>query len=166
MGEGFLSPGVLSSRVVRAANFPLGGEQSLHPHWTPGVNTTSGDPHLGPQTKAETIREPGAGVVENTGRVHTSQEGVSVVLVLGDDDVRVAGPVPVDVVDGLLHVGDDLHGAGQASIFLGKLLSSLWTKSQPVGQSGSGENLDIRFLQSSANLRGKYSVYLDGAEQR
>ena len=50
VSEDLLSPGVLSSRVVTAPDLPLGGQQALHPHGAPGVNTTGGDTHLGPQT--------------------------------------------------------------------------------------------------------------------
>ena len=129
VGEGSVSPAVLSSRVVRAPDLPLSSQQSLNPHGAPGVDAPGGDADLGAETEAETVSEPGARVVENTGRVHSGQESLCVVLILGDDDVCMAGPVAVDVLDGLLHVGHDLHCARQASIFLGKLLSSLRTKS-------------------------------------
>ena len=114
MGEGLLSPGVLPRSVVPAPDLPLGGEESLHPHGAPGVNTTSRDSNLGPQAKPEPVSEPGAGVVEDTGGVYSSQEGVCVLLVLSDDDVSVAGAVPVDVINRLLHVGHDLHSATEA----------------------------------------------------
>lgn len=51
--------------------------------------------------------------MEHTSGVDSFQEVVSGLLVLRDDDVRVAGPVPVDVVDGFRHPGDHLDCAFQ-----------------------------------------------------
>ena len=67
MYKGLVSPPVLRRGVVPAPDLPLGGEEPLHSHRSPGVYTASGDPNLGAEAKTEPVREPGTGVVEDTG---------------------------------------------------------------------------------------------------
>ena len=60
---------------------------------------------------------------------------------------------PVDMVDSSLHAGDDLHGAGKATVLLGELLRPRRPKGELLGQLGPGVDLNIGLLQSLADLR-------------
>lgn len=68
------SLGEVGGGMVLPLEDPLGGQQPLHSHRPAGVDPGSGDAHLGTKAKPETVRKPGAGVVEHTGAVHAAQE--------------------------------------------------------------------------------------------
>ena len=76
--------------------------------------------------------------MENTGGVDGAEELVCGLLVLGHDDLGVAGAVLVDVIDSLVHVGHDLDGAGQVAVLQAQLLS-----------------LPLQFFQFQKNLSPK-----------
>ena len=59
-----------------------GGQQSLHPHGTPGMNTAGTDSHLSSETKAEAITKACRGVVVDTGCIYSPQELLCCVSVL------------------------------------------------------------------------------------
>ena len=60
---------------------------------------------------------------------------------------------PVDMVNGSLHAGDDLHGAGEPPVLLGELLRPRRPKGELLGQLGPGVDLNIGPLQSLADLK-------------
>ena len=76
----------------------------------------------------------------------------SLYLVLSDNAVSVRGTISVNVINSLVHVGHDLHGAGQLSVLLGKLLCSRWTKCQDLRQLRTRKYLNIVLLQRIADL--------------
>ena len=73
-------------------------------------------------------------------------------LVFSDNAVSVGGTISVNVVNSLVHVGHDLHGAGQLSVLLGELLCSRRTECEDLRQLGAREDLNIVLLQRIADL--------------
>ena len=59
-----------------------GGQQPLHPHRTPGMDTAGTNAHLSSETKAEAITETCRGVVVDAGRIYSPQELLCCVSVL------------------------------------------------------------------------------------
>ena len=105
-----LALGILPGRVRLSANFPLGGQEPLHPHRAPRVDPSrrdanlskkcehfeqnTGSCHLCTETETEAISESGAGIVENARRVDRSEELLCRLLVFRHNHVSVAGAIP------------------------------------------------------------------------
>ena len=104
------------------------------PHFFYGSIENPKDPYL--ETKAKKYAEkaedflPGTDIVEHAGRVNSGQKLVCGLLVLGDNDLGVAGAVLVDVVHRLLQAGHQLHRAGQVPVLQAQLLGWWRTKGE------------------------------------
>ena len=91
--------------------------------------------------------------VENKVRLNVQISKLnSLYLVLSDNTVSVGGTISVNVINSLVHVGHDLHGAGQLSVLLGELLCSRRTECQDLRQLGTRKDLNIVLLQRIADL--------------
>ncbi len=89
-----MNVGILLYSLPMTPQQESGGQQPLHPHGTPGMDTGSADTHLGSETIPESITEACRGVVINTCCIYPSQELLSSVLVLCSTHLRMASMVP------------------------------------------------------------------------
>ena len=102
--------------TVVAAELVLGGQEALQSHGAAGVELARADADLRPEAVAVAVGEAGGGVVVDAGGVDFPQEALGGLRVLGDDALRVARAVGVDVGDGRVQVVDDLHGEDELAV--------------------------------------------------
>ena len=76
--------------------------------------------------RAEAVPEPvgkaGGRVLVNTSRVDKLHEPCGSIDIFRDDGIGMMGAVPVDVIDGFLHAGDDFHGKDEIEVFMAEVI--------------------------------------------
>mmetsp|Transcript_10432 Transcript_10432/g.22221 ORF Transcript_10432/g.22221 Transcript_10432/m.22221 type:complete len:237 (-) Transcript_10432:16-726(-) len=128
------------------------GEKAFDADRPAGVNPTGGDADLGAEPKAEPIRKARRAVVEHIGGVDATHECLRHLKVLRDDDVGVAGAILVDVCDGGVHIGDELHRQGERAVLMAQRCrrgqtecsGSLWPPEQGDASVGEGGEQSLR----------------------
>src|SRR4029077_1131160 len=96
-------PGPASAtHLATAAADVLGRGQLAHADRAARVQLLGRVADLGAHPVLESVGEPGRGVDVDGGCVDSGDEGVGGKTIFGDDCLRVAGPVRVDVLDRVL----------------------------------------------------------------
>lgn len=95
---------------------PSGGQQTLDPDRTAGVDASGRDPDFGAESVSETIGEAGGCVPEDRGGVDLVEEAGRDLRILGCDGFGVRRTVLVDVIDGGVEPVDHPHGQGQIAV--------------------------------------------------
>ena len=124
-----LGTGIVANDLTIAQQPPLVDEQALHAHGTAGVDFIGADAHLCPETESEAIAESGAAIPEHIGRIHPVHKRQGVIAIGGDDHISMSGPITVDMIDGLGHIGRHLDGNNQVQIFGRPIPSTAWATS-------------------------------------
>ena len=79
-----------------------------------------------PNFRAEAVPEPvgkaGGRVLVNTSRVDKLHEPRGGIDIFRDDGIGVMGAVPVDVIDGFIHAGDNFHSKDEIEVFMAEVI--------------------------------------------
>lgn len=159
--KGPLSRAELGGQATVTFQDPLGSQQTLHSHWTSGMNSSCTDTHFSAKTKPVPVGEPGGHVVEDASRVHPVQEVVGSFLVFGDNDVRVGRPVAVYVVDGLVHAAHYLDDTLKIAELYLEGLGQRRTEGEHAVEARTSVDADVLSLQHLTDMCEEFTVVKD-----
>mmetsp|Transcript_2529 Transcript_2529/g.7933 ORF Transcript_2529/g.7933 Transcript_2529/m.7933 type:complete len:559 (+) Transcript_2529:22-1698(+) len=126
----------------RGPQEPLVGEEAVDAHGPARVDAARRDAQLRAEAEAEAVGEARGRVVEDVRRVDEAQERVGDGRVLGDDALRVARRVRVDVGDGRGDVRYDVDAQGEAAVLPLLRLVGLGEDEAPRDGPGPAEERD------------------------
>ena len=121
---------------------PLVRQEARDADRAPRVDAAGRDAEFGAEAEAEAVGEARGRVVEDVRRVDEAQERVGDGRVLGDDALRVARRVRVDVGDGRGDVRYDVDAQGEAAVLPLLRLVGLGEDEAPRDGAGPAEERD------------------------
>jgi len=108
-----------SDSINNRTNFknPFLRQQTVNTNRSSSVNSTSGDTNFSTKTEAITISHTGGGILEDTSRINSVEEGLALFFVVGENSISVVRTKLVDVLNSSVDVLDKFDSHAVVTIF-------------------------------------------------